>query len=168
MSGRPWVLLDVDGVVNLGLFLSSAERGRLHGRDGWYSGRAGEPHDYWATRIVLNRAWGPMIREIAAAGAELAWATRWRDAANMWISPLLGLPELPVVPVSSDDRQLKAWAAVDFTQGRPWAWLEDQDEELAMASALCRGREFLPAQTGPKTGLTREHADKVIAWLGTL
>lgn len=164
----PLVLIDVDGVVNLGLFLSSAERGRLRGRDGWYSGRAGDPHDAYATRIVLNRAWGPMIRSIAEAGAQLAWATRWRDYANEFIGPLLRLPELPVVPVSSDPRQLKAWSVVPWTDGRPWAWLEDEESELAMASVLSRGRPCLPVLVDRKTGLTQEHADRVIAWLGTL
>ena len=38
----PLVLLDVDGVLNLGLFMSSRQRGRLRGSEGWYSGRAGD------------------------------------------------------------------------------------------------------------------------------
>lgn len=169
MSGdRPVVLLDVDGVVNLGLFLSSAERGSLHGKDGWHSGRAGDRHDPYAARIVLNRRWGPAIRSLADAGAELAWATRWREAANVFIGPLLGLPPLPVVPVSGDPGRLKAWSVIPWTQGRPWAWLDDEEDELAMAVALSRSRPHLAVLTDRKTGMTGEHADEVRAWLAGL
>lgn len=169
MSGeRPVVLLDVDGVLNLGLFLSSAERGRLHGQDGWYSGRAGDRSDPYATRIVLNRRWGPLVRSLAETGAELAWATRWQEAANVFIGPLLGLPVLPVVPVSADMGRLKAQSVIPWTQGRPWAWLDDEEDELAMAASLSRKRPHLAVLTDRKTGVTRENADEVRAWLASL
>lgn len=169
MSGDgPVVLLDVDGVVNLGLFLSSAERGRLRWHDGWFIGRAGDRSDPYATRIVLNRKWGPAIRSLADTGAELAWATRWREAANMWIAPLLGLPRLPVVPVSGSAARLKAWDVIPWTQGRPWAWLDDEEDELAMASSLSSKRPHLAVLTDRKTGLADEHAEKVRAWLASL
>lgn len=163
----PLVLLDVDGVVNLGLFASSKERGHLVHVDGWVSPRPDRTR--LATRVLMNPAWGPMVRSMRDAGGTLAWATRWQQAANWHIAPLLGLPTpLPFVPVSRDPEQLKAWSVVPWTQGRPWAWLEDEESELAMASVLSWGRPFLPVLVGRKTGLAQEHADRVIAWLGTL
>jgi hypothetical protein len=163
-------MLDVDGVVNLGLYLSSAQRGRLRGDDGWYSGRAGARHDPYAVRIVLNRKWGPLIRSVAEAGAEIAWATRWEEAANAWIAPLLGLPSLRYVSGAAEALR-KAYRVVPWADGRPWAWVDDEPEELDIATGIMSrpGRApFLPVLTGRMTGLTEEHADSVKKWLGSL
>jgi hypothetical protein len=162
---RPLVLLDVDGVLNLGKFMSSAQRGRLRRDGGWYSGRAGDRRDPYAERIVLNRRWGPMLRSLEEDGAELAWATAWNEAANWWISPLLGLGQLPVAP-ARDGR--KAFTVVPWTEGRPWAWLEDRDFELERASALSRRRPHLPVLVDPQEGLGEDHVERVREWLVSL
>jgi hypothetical protein len=170
MSSKPLVMFDVDGVVNLGLFLSSAQRGRLRSDQGWYSGRAGARHDPYATRIVLNREWGPLIRSIAEAGAEIAWATRWEEAANTWIAPLLGLPSLRYVSGAAGALR-KAYRVVPWAEGRPWAWLDDEPEELQIATGMMSragGTPFLPVLTERTTGLTEEHADSVKKWLHSL
>lgn len=160
---RPLVLLDVDGVLNLGLFMSSKERGRLRGARGWYSGRAGDRHDPYASRIVLRRHWGPLLRSLQDAGAELAWATSWEGQANRYISPLLGLGQLPVAPASGGR---KAYTVVPWTEGRPWAWLEDTEDELTVASALSAHRPHLPVLVDRSTGLTEDHVQAVKDWLG--
>ena len=165
LNARPLVLLDVDGVLNLGLFLSSRQRGKLLGRDGWHNGRAGDPHDPCAERIVLNRRWGPMLRALEGDGAELAWATAWNEAANWFISPLLGLGDLPVAP-ARDGR--KAETVVPWTGGRPWAWLEDREFELEDASALAGDVPHLPVLVDPQKGLAGEHVEAVSQWLRAL
>jgi len=166
MGGRPLVLLDVDGVLNLGLFMSSRKRSRLRRSEGWYSGRAGDPHDQFASRIVLNRNWGPMLASLADLGAELAWATAWQEAANWHISPLLGLsPELRWAPAV---HTRKAYTVIPWTEGRPWAWLEDIEDELAVASALSGKRPHLPVLVDRATGLTQEHVGRVAEWLRSL
>jgi len=163
---RPLVLLDVDGVLNLGLFMSSRRRSRLRGDEGWLSTRAGgDVHDRWAERIVLNRRWGPMLRSLEDDGAELAWATAWNQGANWFISPLLGLGELPVAPAV---HKRKAYTVVPWTEGRPWAWLEDIEDELDVASALSRRRPHLPVLVDRETGLTGEHVERVREWLVSL
>src|SRR5688572_8079432 len=61
-----------------------------------------EPADVWAGRPAqanpnrgrINLALGPRL---LALPAELVWATGWLHDANDVISPLLGLPQLPVV-----------------------------------------------------------------------
>lgn len=165
VTGRPLVLIDVDGVVNLGQFMSSARRSRLHRSEGWYSGRAAGWDDPYAERIVLNRRWGPMLRSLADEGAELAWATAWNEAANWHISPLLGLGELPVAP-AMDKR--KAYTVVPWTEGRPWAWLEDRQDELTVASALSHRRPHLPVLVDPLEGLSWDHIERVRKWLVSL
>jgi hypothetical protein len=162
---RPLVLLDADGVVNLGLFMSSRDRSRLRRADGWYSGRAGDRHDQMAHRIVLNRRWGPMLASLADAGAELAWASAWQSDANRFIGPLLGLPALRWAPAV---HTRKAYTVIPWTEGRPWAWLEDIEDELEAASALSHRRPHLPVLVDRATGLTQEHVDRVAEWLRSL
>jgi hypothetical protein len=165
VTGRPLVLLDVDGVLNLGKFMSSERRGRLRGDQGWHCGRAGDPHDPYAERIVLNRRWGTMLRSLEEDGAELAWATAWNEAANWWISPLLGLGELPVALAVDGG---KAETVVPWTGGRPWAWLEDREFELEDASALAGDVPHLPVLVDPQEGIGWDHIERVRKWLVSL
>ena len=157
----PVLLLDVDGVLNLGMFTTSRQRNALAYKHGWYSGRAGG--DHYGERIVMNRSWGRLLRRLADAGAELAWATAWEEAANLFIGPLLGLPELRVAPAVHRD---KASTVIPWTQGRPWAWLEDYEDELEEAVALTApGVPCCPVLVERETGLTEEHVTRVAAWL---
>jgi hypothetical protein len=160
---RPIVGIDVDGVVNLGRFLSSAKRGKLRGDQGWYQGWYGDRA--YGDRLVVNRAWGPMLRSLADEGAELCWGSTWGPHANWCIGPLLGLPELRYAPCE-DDR--KAVPFVAFTMGRPWAWLEDIEDNLLLASALSPSRPHCPVLVDRKTGLTEGNAETVRTWLKSL
>jgi hypothetical protein len=163
VTGRPLVLLDVDGVLNLGQFLSSKQRSALQHRHGWYSGRAGD--DHYGTRIVLNRYWGPLLISLEEQGAELAWATGWQKEANWYISPLLGLGDLRWAPAVHGR---KAYTVVPWTEGRPWAWLDDIEDELKVASALSQHRPHCPVLVDRATGLTPDHVETVREWLKTL
>jgi hypothetical protein len=78
----------------------------------------------------INPALGPRL---LALPCELVWATTWEYDANEWISPLLGLPELPVVcwPDLSDEplpRGLhwKTRTLVGWSAGRAFAWVDDE------------------------------------------
>ena len=164
MRDGPVVLLDVDGVLNLGLFMPESRRKRLRRDDGWVRYRLhGDPHGPW---MVINRRWGTMLRSLAAQGAELAWATTWEDEANEAIGPMLGLPPLPAAPA----RYLsKAATVIPWTGGRPWAWLDDSDHELQSAVRRTRpGVPCLPVLVSPSTGLTGDHVQAVSEWLRAL
>lgn len=176
MTGRPLVLLDVDGVINLARFRSSAQRDALltRGRQkGWFHRR---PTDAYADdRLLVNLAEvRPAIGELVAAcgehDAELAWATTWCAHANDVFYPLLGLAAygLRVLPVARVDFRLrhKAPTVIPWTEGRPWAWLEDQRRELELARALTApGVPCRPVLVDTATGLTRAHAEIVREWL---
>jgi hypothetical protein len=171
-DARPLVLLDVDGVLNLARFLSSRQRDRLlHGRPygtnksterGWVHRWSAERH--YSSRIVTHPKYGEWLRPLAEH-AELAWATTWMAEANWHIGPLLGLPELRYAPAPYGS---KAVHVVAWTQGRPWAWLDDQAEELDMASALSKGRPHLPVLVNRADGLTEENVSQVHDWLKSL
>lgn len=66
------------------------------------------------------------------------------DAANRWIAPVIGLPELPYVDFGAglfalrpDGVHWKTEAIVAHAEGRPFAWVDDEqsqaDEEYVRA-----------------------------------
>lgn len=81
-------------------------------------------------RVWLNPAHGPKLLELQF---DLVWATTWEHDANIWIGPVIGLPELPVVtfepylPADDDPDGLywKTRTVVDYAAGRPFAWVDD-------------------------------------------
>ncbi len=95
--------------------------------------------------------------------------------ANEVISPLIGLPELPVVvwQESSDQdmdegqwlhwktRDLVGWAA-----GRSFVWVDDEitDSDRAWVSAHHRGRALLH-RVDPRRGLTDADFVALAEWL---
>ena len=160
---RPLILLDVDGVVNLAQFASSRQRNRLIRNEGWTQHWTGEPR--YSTRIVFNPRWRQLVKLLAETGAELAWASGWQDHANWHIAPLLGLPDLRWAPAVHGD---KAATVVPWTEGRPWAWLEDYEAELETASALSQDRPHLPVLVDRSRGLALDHVAAVKSWLDSL
>ena len=127
----PLVLVDVDGVLN------PARSHALGYRRHWVF-PAGLAH-----RLLLNPSHGPMLTELAgAAGAELVWASYWRNRANTWVAPRVG--------------------------PRPFVWFEDDPDA---ASQLARqpdlGRHLM-VKVDPVTGLTDSHMEQARAWLDSL
>ncbi|MEV5315854.1 hypothetical protein [Streptomyces sp. NPDC052610] len=133
---RPLLYLDVDGPLNP--YAAKPQR-RPEGYathrmkpEGWIAQHPGRPPAaVKPLRVWLNAAHGPRLLELGER-YELVWATTWGAEANTFISPVLGLPELPVVawPVMHDagpdgtfwkTRHLVAHAA-----GRPFAWVDDE------------------------------------------
>jgi HAD domain in Swiss Army Knife RNA repair proteins len=100
------VLVDVDGVLN-------PARSHAPGYRGQWVFPAGLAH-----RLLLNPSHGPMLTELAeVADAELVWATYWRNRANTWVAPRVGLPPLRFVPIPSHWRahtrsSLGSWEGV--------------------------------------------------------
>ena len=162
-DSRPLILVDVDDVLNM-IEFSSASRRHLEFHHGWRRGKAWD--GFREYQLIVNPAHGRLLRDLAdTTGAELAWATTLEDAANMYVSPLLGLPKLPTVvpaPVGG-----KAAHVVPWTAGRPWVWLDNDEGELMAASRLARqiGQPHRCVQVNPATGLTAKDAEQARAWL---
>ncbi|MET7457610.1 hypothetical protein ABZT03_38325 [Streptomyces sp. NPDC005574] len=120
---RPLLFLDVDGPLNP----YAAQRERRP--EGYTTIRAavrpGKP-----LRVWLNPAHGAAL---LALDYDLCWATTWMDAANRWIAPVVGLPQLPYVDfgealfaVRPDGVHWKTEALVTYAAGRPFAWVDDE------------------------------------------
>ncbi|TYK43116.1 HAD domain-containing protein [Actinomadura decatromicini] len=107
---------------------------------------------------------------------DLVWATSWRDDANEYIAPRLGLPRLSMVTwpdapaIEEQDarnglhwktRTLVTWAA-----GRSFAWLDDEitDNDRAWVSAHHPGLALLH-RVNPKRGLTQADYHAIEEWL---
>ena len=117
---RPVLAVDIDGVLNA-LSASPAPPGWA---DAFVVRSEGaEPPRVFRIRICQGQ--GARLLAIAAeTGAELTWCTRWWWMANYLLGPLLGLPELPCVPM----RASKAEALAAYAGDRPVCWLDDEPE----------------------------------------
>ncbi|MBY8345741.1 hypothetical protein LXH13_09925 [Streptomyces spinosirectus] len=148
---RPLLFLDVDGPLNP-----------------WAAKPERRPDGYTTIRVALQpgralRVWLNPSHGAALLGLDydLCWATTWMDAANRWIAPVIGLPELPYVDFGADlfaprpdGVHWKTEAIVAYAEGRPFAWVDDEqspaDEEYVSAH---HGAPALLHHVSPRLGL---------------
>jgi hypothetical protein len=161
----PLILVDVDGVLN------PDKPGAGGYRRQWVF-PMGVAH-----RLLLDPGHGRMLSELAeAAGAELVWASYWRQRANTWIAPRIGLPSLRFVPIPSRRRsrarsslgQWKAFHVAAWIGQAPFVWFDDDPNVpgcLARQPGLGR---YLTVTVDPAIGLTRHHIEQAWRWLDDL
>ncbi|GAA2298658.1 HAD domain-containing protein [Nonomuraea roseoviolacea subsp. roseoviolacea] len=161
-ADRPLLFLDVDGTLL----------------------PFGTPPDAAAPRpaVPLPPGSNPLLSRIdprhgprlAALPCDLVWATTWMGEANEVISPLLGLPALPVVdwPDPSGQEGPLHWKTpglVGWAAGRPFVWVDDEitGADRAWVAAHHRGRA-LPHRVDPRRGLTEADVAVIAGWLAEL
>ena len=161
----PLILVDVDGVLNPSK--PEAEGYRRH----WVFPN-GVPH-----RLLLHPMHGQMLSELAeTTNAELVWASYWRNRANSWIAPRIGLPSMRYVPIPSRWRprarsSLGEWKAAHVAAWigqTPFVWFEDDPNVpsfLAQRHGLGR---YLIVTVDPAAGLTHHHIQEAQTWLREL
>lgn len=128
---RPLLFLDVDGPLNP----YAAKPGR---RPAGYETHRMRPTGWeqpWQKplRVWLNPSHGSYL---TALPYDLVWGTTWAAEANQWISPHIGLPELPHVnwdlarrPAADrmdDGTYWKTHQLIEYADGRPFAWVDDE------------------------------------------
>jgi HAD domain in Swiss Army Knife RNA repair proteins len=158
----PLILVDVDGVLNPGGPGSEAYR-----RHWVFPGGI-------AHRLSLNPRHGQMLTELAeVTSAELVWATYWRNRANTWIAPRIGLPTLRFVPIPrrwgprgrSTPGHWKARHVAAWIGRTPFVWLEDDPNIPRWLTVQAGLGQHLVVTVDPAIGLTRHHIDQARTWL---
>ena len=171
---KPALLIDVDGVLNV---QARAEE------PGWETHQVLGPGNRRSFNLVLNAQHGRWLLELAPF-YDLTWATTWWTVANQRIAPLLGLPDLPAVPLPTafgprtrdycpKTPHVRRWA-----KGRSLAWIDD-DIDHRDAHALTKDwagdrlevmrhdpplSAVLTIAIDPDQGLERAHIDQLHEW----
>jgi hypothetical protein len=178
-SSRPLLLVDVDGPLNpyaakphqrpqgyethrlLTPRWEAAERARLAA----YGLPNKRPKPL---RVWLNPEHGPAL---AALPFELVWATTWEGEANGYVSPILGLPHLPVIAWPSPRPQpegkvfWKTPVITDWAAGRPFAWIDDEITEADRAwVTVVHSSPALLHRIDPAVGLLPEDFAILATW----
>ena len=136
---RPFLFLDVDGVISLFGFPSrEPPPGRFHWIDG--------------VMHCIDETCGERVRALSER-YEVIWATGWEEKANEYLPHLLSLPtrELPVLSFGGRARFGSAHWKVDvideYARGRAAAWIDDFLDEECEAWARFRREPTLLVRT---------------------
>ncbi|MGC5000203.1 hypothetical protein [Streptomyces sp. DT195] len=163
---RPLLFLDVDGPLNP--YAAKPERRpdgyttlRVPLDSGAHQEDSGLSLRRRPLRVWLNPEHGPSLLGL---GFELCWATTWMDDANRWIAPVLRLPELPFVDFGEvllqerpDGVHWKTGPLVDYANGRPFVWVDDEQSELDQAYVTAHHRRSgLLHHVNPRVGLRED------------
>ncbi|MBN6034083.1 HAD domain-containing protein [Amycolatopsis sp. 195334CR] len=169
-ASRPLIAVDVDGVLAPDLDERAVPAGyRPHRYRGPNS--IGDPME---AQVYLNPEHGRWLRALADRGAELVWATTWRERAAEFIAPRVGLPaDMPVIEVGAHTgigfgHSLKHPAVTAFAANRPLAWIDDhfggKDAGWA-ADRTAAGTPTLLLQIPGARGLGTAHIEILHLWI---
>jgi hypothetical protein len=158
-SGRPLLLVDIDGVVSLwGFDPNRRPAGTFANVEGIVHFLSEE-----AARHLLT----------LRADFDLVWCTGWEEKANEHLPALLGLGPFPYLefdgtPGTSTPGHWKLDAIDAHAPDRPLAWIDDAFNDACFAWAEARAAPTLLVETTPAEGLVAPHADRLGAWVRTL
>ena len=160
---KPLLLIDVDGVLN--------PVGDHSERKGW------QKHTLAGWPVRLHPKHGKWLSALADV-FDLTWATTWEDEANQYIAPIVGLPQMPVVPFTEEafieDHRGTTWklsGVAHYVGDRPCAWLDDDIWQDALDWAEGRtlfGIPTLVVWVKPEMGLLEHHIEKLKAFAQSL
>jgi hypothetical protein len=170
MTGKPLLLVDVDGVLNP-YAAKPTRRPEGYTTRHVHSGPDGSRWSDKGIRVWLNPAHGPMLLALTGL-VDLVWATAWEHDANSLIAPAIGLPELPVIEFPRRDSYpfgqiFKRDDVEQYVGGRAFAWLDDDFEPGDLEWAKTRtegGSPTLLLHIDPKVGIVQQDVNQVAEW----
>jgi hypothetical protein len=172
LDPRPWLFLDVDGVLNA---YALARRGSRNAFG-----------DFRAVQAMGFALWlsEEMGRRLAALPVDIAWSTTWSPYVDDVIVEEVGLPRgLPVAATPPEDGSVPwrtNWKLVQvrsFLAGdvRPFVWLDDDalDEPGPEGITPREWAASLPVPSlliapSPTTGIQPGEIDSIEAWVDRL
>lgn len=157
-----WLLIDIDGVINVDTSNRLAKRAGLrsthvHGPDGYRFKIHYDPKIH---------AW---LAQARAAGLTPVWCSTWQDLANELLANQLGLEPLPVIAFDKWNEGSKVPGILRFLSGDrsgdAFVWLDDEitDDDRELLHDAAAGLYEL-IDTEPATGWTQDIVDQAIAF----
>jgi hypothetical protein len=154
---KGYLFLDVDGVLN-----AFAARGIP---DGWKLAQVKLPGFHHPLPILYDPGIGAKLLQLAQDfDCELVWCTTWQDQANEHIAPLVGLPELPFIPLTPPKMHasvgqtkafsIRSWLTEKADHLVPFVWFEDETDAGYSLQQYKVRPPWLIVQCNPRDGLT--------------
>jgi hypothetical protein len=157
VSPRPLLLLDVDGVLVILQPVLDVD-GEVERVGGEIVGYEARPKPGLA----------PLLARLGEA-FDLAWNTRWGDAANHNLGPAFGLSRLPFVDLTGPDCAFNKLAGVvRFAGDRPMAWIDDDLDASVQVWGARRPYPTLLIEADPTSGMTEAHVAQLLAFAASL
>ncbi len=159
-SGKPLLLIDVDGVISLFDF-----------------DPADQPPGNWLTVDgILHLCSARAAEHLPPLGNhfELVWCTGWEEKANDYLPSEIGLagplPYLQFGPSAGTTRAHWKLDAIDRFAGdhRPLAWIDDALDAACHQWAAERPGPTLLVTTQPSEGIDQRHALELRTWAAQL
>ena len=146
---KPHLLIDVDGVLNP---LSNARLPRGFAK-----------YELLGFEVWLNPLHGTWLNGLAV-WYDLVWATTWEHDAPRLIAPRIGLHgQLDVIEFSRGAAGT-TWKLPDierYVGDAPFAWIDDEIGEDALAWAEARSEPTLLIRTDMSVGFTEGHYQRL-------
>jgi len=151
MTGRPLLLLDIDGTL---LPLAPVP--------------GGAALEYGGMQLPYRPSVLETLRYLVWAGCEICWLTTWEAELSADLGRLLSLPpfEGPEQWVSRPNWKMHAALNIARSRRPPaWVWADDWMEDDIMEIVRARHPEALLIAPDGDEGLTDEHMTQIEAWL---
>jgi HAD domain in Swiss Army Knife RNA repair proteins len=174
---KPYLLVDIDGVVSL--FGTNAQAVPVSpGRpDGGVATAEGAPiegafHAIDGIPHFLSSTAANHLRSLSQSFA-LVWASGWEEKAEEYLPRLLGVPAgLPFIafprpsagPGRTTSAHWKLQSVSEFVGERPLAWIDDAFNPACHQWAAARRAPTLLVSTSPQRGLTATEAATLLEW----